>query len=103
MRKFIERNSMTIACTFMAIMLASVLILSSVGAPVSGDTVDCYDRFSNKIEGEVCTVENGFDNNMINIIMMSVLGILFIIGGYIIGSAMDSISRPFAYCAEDEE
>lgn len=97
MRDFIDRNAMTITLTIFGIMLASIFIFSSYTSPVNGEEVDCYDKFSNKIEGQSCITEGGFDSQITYIISAYILGIMMVVGGYMFGSIMDSLTKPFVF------
>ena len=50
-------------------------------APLNGDQTDCYDKFSNRIEGEICIVEGRYDTKegalLSGILIMLLLGIMF--------------------------
>lgn len=89
MRDFIERNTMTIVCTFFGLMLSSLIISGCYDAPINGDFIDCYDLNSNRIEGQTCIVENGFNDKNLAIFSFSIASLFLVIALFFIGKSID--------------
>ena len=86
MKDFLERNTMTIFCTLMTLMIAAVMIFGAYSSPINGDSTDCYDRFSNKIQGKNCIVEGKFDSRTTAVAFACVVGTIFLVIGYTFGA-----------------
>ncbi len=71
------------------ILMAILLFVGSFFVQLNGEDVDCYDRYKNKIVGEKCITEHGFnyiwEANLAAIMMGSLITVLF----YGFGSLME--------------
>ncbi len=85
----------TLFLFIMGLLIGSLFIYGGFTMKLNGEKIDCYDRLSNKIQGEVCIVEGQFDTRKGSVIMTSIIGIMVVIVLTMLGSLMDKISRPW--------
>ena len=70
----------------------SIIFHSMIYGPQPGDKTDCFDRFSNKIDGQTCTVEDdGLGTGHTKVIVVTIFSVI-LLGFFIaIGGVLDSL------------
>lgn len=62
---------------------AVYFIFTNEDIPINGDVTDCFDRYGNKIIGESCIVEGGFNSvseYYASMFLISILMLVFLLG-----------------------
>lgn len=78
-----------IAFTIIGLVICIGLIYLGNTVSLNGTDEDCYDRFSNKIIGQECIKENGYDTRRAAQITNSGLGIAILVLLFILGGTLD--------------
>lgn len=71
----------TLVCFLLGMMIGVILFFGFETTELNGEKVDCYDRYGNKIEGQTCIVENGFDSLLES--QLASLPIIFILVAFL--------------------
>lgn len=84
---------------FGAMGLIMLVLFLQMGSDmqINGETTDCFDRYSNKIIGENCIVENSFDNKEVALLFSGLVGLGFFFMFMVIGIMLDESRRGGRY------
>jgi len=80
-----------ILLSLLGIFLFYQMVLSGYSAKLNGEQTDCFDRYANKIDGQICYVEGGYDTRTRAVVFNSLLGFLLFLFFTMIGVVLGQL------------
>lgn len=77
----------------LGIALFIVIMISAENLQINGDEIDCFDKNNNKMIGQRCIVENGYDSKLMAHITLGMIASLLLFGFMFVGHMADTIFK----------